>query len=133
MPVPIKEIQIIRGEGPAYLCGKKNAKVVTTMAEASKVFAEIALTAPSTGGYDKCDFRITFEDGEVYEGRADIKRANVTGYDLTDHVVSFLKYLSGTNKPTHLNDHLWACTCARNESDGSASAARAYLAKYFTA
>jgi hypothetical protein len=124
----IKQIRITRAEGPTELCGI--LQTANTFEEASRILGSIAATAPDSGGYDKTDFIVEFEDGETYAGRADIKRGHLAGYDLREHIASFLGYLGGTRKPTHLNDTLWKQVCARNEASGDAAEARAFVAKY---
>jgi hypothetical protein len=39
--------------------------------EAEKRIVTIRSTVSHNEGYDKCDFKIEFEDGETYEGRYD--------------------------------------------------------------
>jgi hypothetical protein len=48
-------------------------------------------TAPATGGYDKCDFAVHFDDGEVYEGRYDLVHPSVEAPSLARHVQRFLR------------------------------------------
>jgi hypothetical protein len=124
--IPVKSILIDRAEGPVDLCGPQ---LVTTYEEASRVFAVIAQTAPDGGGYDKCDFTVTFADGEKYEGRADIQRQHLGGYHLGDHMKQFLGYLAGTYRPAHVvKDSDWKEICDRNAE--RAPDAVAFLAKY---
>lgn len=125
--IPVKSIEITRAEGPIDECGV--TVVVSSFAEASRVLARIAETAPNTGGYDKTDFRVTWADGEIYDGRADIQRDHVVGYDLADHIRSFLGYLAGTVRPAHVtSDDKWEAIKASNKD--SAPSALEFLSKY---
>lgn len=101
----VKEIWLNRAEGPHEECGKP--RTVHTFDEANAVLREWALTAPAEGGYDKTDFKITFDDGsealrEVYQGRYDLKHHTVERPDLAKHVRDFLGFYAGTWRPAHL-------------------------------
>ena len=93
--IKIVEIVIDRAEGPRAYCGKKT---VETIDEANKLLRQHARTAPKTGqGYDKCDFVITFADGETYDGRFDLQSDGLPY--LEDHIHDFLMCYSGLRKP----------------------------------
>lgn len=86
-------ITITRHEGPSDLCNQP--VTVASFVEASAILQQIAQTAPDSGGYDKTGFSIIFPGGEVYEGRADIKREHeIGGYDLRAHVIEALRFYS---------------------------------------
>ena len=56
-------------------------------------------TAPKEMGYDKVDFLVTWEDGETYEGRFDMKyehklEENMLGRQITD----VLLFYAGENE-----------------------------------
>ena len=61
-----------------------------------------ASTAPKEGGYDKCDFEIEFEDGQLYQGRYDLVHWSVKSPSLQRHVQDFLTFLAGTRRPLHM-------------------------------
>lgn len=88
---------------------RKRKAEFKSVEEATNVLTKMGHTAP-TSGYDKTDFRITWEDGEVYKGRYDLHRIgmrqeNPNGcIDLADHVQSFVLFLSGTRRPSHMDD-----------------------------
>lgn len=70
---------------------------------ANAILASWSHTAPRSGGYDKCDFKVTYEDGEEYEGRYDLTHMSVDGYpSLERHMGSFLGCISGRRKPAHM-------------------------------
>jgi hypothetical protein len=78
-----------------------------TVGEATCVLMQMAHHAP-TVGYDKTDFRITWEDGYVYEGRYDLHHISQQQenpnrrIDLADHVRGHVTFLSGTRCPGHM-------------------------------
>lgn len=90
--VPVKEIVIIRAEGPTALCGKPQR--AGSWIEANTILRQNARTAPKGGAYDKHDFTVTFDDGETYQGRYDLHFEGP--YDLAGHVRDMIGYLAGT-------------------------------------
>jgi hypothetical protein len=95
----VKEIIITRAEGSSVYCG--TPKYFDSFRSASSWLYGQSFTFPKTGGYDKHDFKITFMDGETYEGRLDCKSAECEDPDLDvlKHVQSFQEYYK--NKPEH--------------------------------
>lgn len=77
--------------------------------EADACLIHIASEAGSLG-YEKTDFRITFSDGFVYQGRYDIRslqerQGNPNGCcDLADHIMNFLQVYAGERKPAHMTE-----------------------------
>jgi len=63
--------------------------------EADSILRKWALTAPKELGYDKVDFKVIFEDGEIYEGRYDLKYKDITEASLENHMKEFLRFLAG--------------------------------------
>jgi len=100
-PALIKAVkfELNRAEGPSALCGP--AQPVTTWKDADNILRQWSRTAPDKGqGYDKCDFTITWADGETYTGRYDLKRHDGGFTDLLGyHVRSFLTFYSGNRRP----------------------------------
>ena len=98
--IPVQSIWLNRAEGPTAECGDVT---VSSYDDADRVLQSWARTAPDTGGYDKCDFRITFADGETYEGRYDLKRHDTahTG-QLQRHVRQFCRFYAGLWRPVHI-------------------------------
>jgi hypothetical protein len=97
-PWEVKEIIITRAEGLSVYCGIK--KYFDSFQSASSWLYGQSFTFPKTGGYDKHDFKITFMDGETYEGRLDCKSAECEDPDLDvlRHVRSFQEYYKGDPK-----------------------------------
>jgi hypothetical protein len=82
---------------------------VATIGDATCLLIQMARDAP-TMGYDKTDFRITWEDGYIYEGRYDLHHLGQQqenpnrSIDLADHVRGFVLFCSGTRRPHHLTE-----------------------------
>lgn len=77
-------------DGAVYVtdwAGSAWSKVESVMRAAS-------LDAPDTGAYDKTKFVITWSNGNTYEGRIDLVRANAEGTPLADHVLSFVSHIA---------------------------------------
>lgn len=89
--VPPKEITIIRAEGPSALCGK--VQKASDWIEANTILRGNSTTAPASGAYDKHDFKVVFDDGQVYQGRFDLKREGP--YAIEQHMREFVTYLTG--------------------------------------
>jgi len=75
--------------------------------------AGIAIRKQPNTGYDKTSFRITFSDGEKYEGRLDLTRNE---YSIREHARSFLRFYAGRANPTHLTKEQYAsCLACHSE------------------
>ena len=84
-------ITITRIEGPNIDCDKPC--VCNTFAQANERLRVWSHTAPKNGCYDKCDFKIKGDDGElIYTGRYDLKHWRVECANLKAHVISYLEY-----------------------------------------
>jgi hypothetical protein len=79
-----------------------------TWEDFNTILSEIASEAPSGGAYHKTGFRITFEDGETYEGRYDVQNIRCERPDVSDHVRRFVGYHSGLIRPSHLTEDDYA-------------------------
>lgn len=100
--IKLKSITLTRGEGPAEECGKP--KTVFSWREADSVLRQWSETAPECNGYDKVDFTITYEDGETYKGRYDLKHHRCETPDLAKHVRGFVSFHAGKQKPAWMTD-----------------------------
>lgn len=99
-------ITLTRAEGPHEEVGKPQTVTGerhSTWIEADSVLRGWAGTAPESGGYDKIDFVVTYEDGQTYRGRYDLKHWSVESPDLGKHVSRFVKYYAGLYKPPHMS------------------------------
>lgn len=107
MKNPIQPAYIIleRGEGPSELCDRPVA--VKTWAQADEVLWQWAETAPLSG-YDKVDFLVVWNDGELYQGRFDLRRQDgLYGNHLPRHIRQFAGVYAGERKPAHLSEERW--------------------------
>jgi hypothetical protein len=123
--VGVKSIWLNRGEGPSAECGKP--VTVSSYAEADKIVYRWAQTAPKDGGYDKVDFKVTFTDGEEYEGRLDIKHPTAKDPDLSvaKHIKDFVSYYTG-NRPSWRTEAQYA----ESMKGVNPEEYKAFLAKY---
>ena len=76
-------------------------------------------TAPENGGYDKCDFKVMWDNGECYEGRFDLVRGGTEGdqtfwTSLRDRV----SYYACVRRPAHFNDKCWDQHCRMMDEEG---------------
>ena len=141
-----KSIEIKRAEGPTKECfavlimAEGTEKPVgctpkhTHVVPADKVWQTAnstlrawAYSAPEDG-YDKCDFSITFADGEIYEGRYDLVHWSKKMADLSLHVKNFVEFGAGVKKPEHLTDRQYRTI--QNRTPGLAEQCRLWLEKY---
>lgn len=113
--IAVKKIWLARGEGPTAEIGQvtieprfSGARRGTTSEHlydlADAVLRLWASSAPASGGYDKVDFIVTFDDGETYEGRFDMTRADRFEEQLLQrHMWESLTFSAGVRKPSHLS------------------------------
>lgn len=125
----ITSVRINRAEGYAPDCGPRT---FTTITQAEGFLRVAARTAPATGGYDKCDFKITFSDGNTYEGRIDLQRVHTAGYSIGQHVIGFLEFISGMRRPAHLSEDRYRAYLAEPHVAKEREPAIAFLAQYRT-
>lgn len=93
------KIEIERVEGKKSECGRHT---VTTWTAANTLLNQMSHTAPECGGYDKTDFKVTFDDGSEYAGRVDLSRDQ--SQNLGYHILEFARFYSGRHCPSHLDD-----------------------------
>jgi hypothetical protein len=73
--------------------------IVNTFKEAEQLIKNAAFKAPDDGCYDKTKFLITWTDGNTYEGRIDIVKADsFKSAPLKDHILSFINYVTSDNE-----------------------------------
>jgi hypothetical protein len=97
------EITIRRTEGPSALC---KSFTCNSFEEANKFLSDMSFTAPTTGGYDKCDFKVVFgnESDDDYSGRYDLKHYSVEIPDLAKRINDNLNFHTGRLKPDHMEE-----------------------------
>lgn len=95
------QIMIVRAEGPTSLCGK--IQIADSWSQADVILRGNSTSAPKGGFYDKHDFKVTFADGTLYEGRYDLKHWEEEIPDLRNHILGFMRYMSGV-APSWMKD-----------------------------
>lgn len=129
---PVREgfrITIERGEGLTELCGKP--VTVASFAAADAVLRDWSETAPSTGGYDKCDVEIAWPDGS-HRLRYDLKHHTCEVPSLTRAMIDETAFHLGEFCPEHMSGIAYAKHVQRL-SDGSRDYWRSMKAKLQTA
>jgi hypothetical protein len=138
MKIKAKEVWLRRAEGKIDECRAISVIGDNLWQRADEILQSWGKTAPNKGeGYDKCDFKVTFDDGEEYEGRFDLQAGgkDTGGCGLSGHIVGFLRIFCGEIVPKWVyespsNKAGWEHALALREKGGEAEMARQYLAKY---
>jgi hypothetical protein len=96
--IPIDSVTINWKEGRQNY--EKYPMTFKSVAEANKKILQNSFDAPASGGYDKHSFTIKWKDGNVYEGRMDVKHPSQMNADLDmkHHVEEFANYLIHKSK-----------------------------------
>ncbi len=104
----LKEISITRVEGPCELCEVE--KKFETWEAADKWLMSQQQTFPKTGGYDKHDFKVTWEDGKTYTGRLDCQNAECKDPDLSvyAHIKDLAEFYTGNATQTWMGEERYA-------------------------
>lgn len=79
----------------------------STWAAADAKLREWANDAPKKGGYDKCDFTLTFDDGLTYQGQYDVVHTSVEYPSISSHVRAVLEFYGGVAKYNDITDAEW--------------------------
>lgn len=83
----------------------------TAWRDVDMVLFAVATSRPrSTGGYYKTGFRITWADGETYEGRIDVQRGT---HSIREHVRAHCLAYSGRSAPALYSEAEWLAVVAR--------------------
>lgn len=127
MKILVRKIEITRAEGPT---GSLERATVRTFEDADQKLLEASLTAPETGGYDKTDFAITFDDGNTYQGTYDLKHFRVDYPNLRKHVVGHLEMIAGYTVPSWMSSSQYDNFMQNNEDQGIAAQCRDFLDDY---
>ena len=99
--IPVESVWVNRAEGPTKDLGERTT---STLEAADAILRRWSKTAPEEGhGYNKVDFKITWQDGESYVGRYDLQREDATKKNLIgEHVQQFLTFHAGYWRPSHM-------------------------------
>lgn len=124
-------ILLNRAEGLFAECGPVMLETwhdSTPWARANAMLLAWSHTAPKGGGYNKCDFTITYASGDTYEGRFDICHLSHGAPDLAEHVRREVEFYTGDHCPAHMSAADYARV--RAYSGHTPEEFRAYLATY---
>ncbi len=89
------ELHRVDGEEDKFRATSPNAWV-----KANQALARWARTAPTDDGeYDRVRYKVTYEDGEVYNGKYDLTRLDVTGADLGGRLRDYGMAILGRRDP----------------------------------
>lgn len=105
--MPKKKIESIRIERVEGLITECVSVEAMNFSMANLILLIWAKTAPKSGGYHKVDFAITYEDGEQYKGRYDMKHSSIEIPDLRKHVLEFVNFMRGAAKPAHMKQDVY--------------------------
>lgn len=128
------KITLDRAEGLASECVVVVVEGRKVWDQADAVLLQWSKTAPKTGGYDKCDFKVEYADGETYEGRYDLKHHSIETPDLGEHIRSFVGCVAGIVQPKWTmergNEMHWQDMKQRHEKNGEAEEYRNFWNTY---
>lgn len=100
--IQVESVTVSRAEGPTKDLGERTA---STLEAADAILRRWSRTAPEEGH----GFKITWQDGEVYNGRYDLEREDGTKKNLIgEHVQQFLTFHAGYWCPSHLTKEAYA-------------------------
>ena len=91
--IKVKEVIIKGAEGYTEIV-KHYPKTFPSIAAAERELRSNAQRAPDSGGYDKHDIEIVWEDGHTYKGRWDVKALTCSDHDtdIGKHIRRFANY-----------------------------------------
>jgi hypothetical protein len=115
----ITKVKITRAEGRPSECISRTFEGEGSLKLADAELRAWARTTPEGGGYDKCDFWVTWSDGETYEGRYDLVRDDTVKASLGGQMVSFLRFYAGTRCPEHLTEVEYRAFLKRSDVDAA--------------
>ncbi len=133
--IPAVKIEITRAEGlTSEVTGKPevctDAHIDGAWECANHVLVKWSGTAPKEGGYDKCDFKVTWEDGETYEGRYDLKHYTIEYPNLAKHIYDFLMFHAGLKKPAHMSTEEYQRYLSREPASSMVPQSQQFLQTY---
>lgn len=126
--IAIAKITVTRAEGLTAECGKP--VTLKSIEGANRLLHAWSDTAPKTGGYDKCDFRIEFEDGTEYKGRYDLKHHSQERADVGEHVRSNALFYTGRWTPSHMTPEKHKAFLQLDHIKDAREAYESLIAKY---
>ena len=125
------QIKMVRAEGPIHLCREDIFTGADCWKRADAWLMGVSNTAPKDGCYDKCDFIVTFANGETYQGRIDVKHHSCgNGETVAGHIRQFINFHVGINKPAHRSPEHWKSWLNNPHRIEAAKDYAAFLAQY---
>jgi hypothetical protein len=97
----IKSIKIYRAEGNSTEDSNLGKwQTYNNVNDANNRLRQISSTAPKTGGYDKTDVIVTFDNGFVYKGRWDVKHYSQqhADLDIQKHIKDTFDFKAGNTE-----------------------------------
>lgn len=115
--IQIAKVVVHRVEGPSNECVKKEFVGLGALTEAHRQMLRWSYSAPKDGGYDKCDFTVTFADGYVYQGLFDLTCTgrNISGNSVGEQMFQFMEFVAGKRRPAVWSDATYAAVMKRHE------------------
>lgn len=129
-PIRVASVWLSRAEGKTVECERNRSRFFSSFVAANRELASWARSAPEGGGYDKCDFVVTYEDGETYEGRFDLTRDHRYGASLEKQMNDFLRFYAGRYCPPHMTHEKYATFLAQEGREERRAACEALLESY---
>ena len=100
--IGVKSVELLRGEGIISFTDPF-MKAYDSLNRANLALSALAHEAPKNGGYNKISYKVTFMDGETYEGRIDLKHHDIGYTDIIQHSMgSFVDFHAGRYCPDHM-------------------------------
>lgn len=113
-PIQMKQIKIVWHEGT----GDFDGFTTNSWSEFNETLEQIAAQHGSDYGYSKTKFELTWQDGEVYEGRLDVNTKS--DKNVGQHILEHLNFYSGQceDLPKHFTpetyqEYIEGCTTAK--------------------
>lgn len=108
------EIKFHQVEGRPSECVEKVFKGEKVWSEVDAHIARCRSRMPNGMlGYFKCDFTVTYEDGETYTGRYDMVKNEYLS--LAEHMRTHCRFYAGVAHPVHFTQKEYAAFVARQE------------------
>ncbi len=98
--------------------------------QADSLLLEWSQTAPKGGGYHKVDFTVTYEDGETYSGRYDLRHWSEEYPSLAKHMRSFVAFHAGEYCPPHMTEEQYQRIMQTEPFTSQKPKYRKFLEKY---
>jgi len=95
--IPVKNVTILWAEGRSDVVNQL-PRTFNSIAEANGYLKWALKFSPKTGGYDKHGFRVTWKDGQTYDGRYDLNEEYYNSTPIEKQIKDFAKYLWDNDK-----------------------------------